>query len=84
MSKSYQVAVVEWIDSVGHGGWHKINEATTQPDQCVSAGIVLKRCKSHILLTQSLSFRNNADNDILIPRKCVKSIRIVDKVSAPE
>lgn len=68
-------ARIEWIDSVGNGGWHGCKEEDNEPVTCLSIGVVHSESKKAITIWQSRSSLGSLDNSITIPKCSIKSIK---------
>ena len=75
------IARVTWHDahSLDNNEWHSIEDIDDSPCVCVSIGIILRR-KRHLVLMQTCTVEQGADNVLLIPWGMVRK---VEKLSIP-
>lgn len=69
---------VTWLDSSSCSGWHAMNEIPTKPLECRSAGYLVHKSRSSLVVALSASearSRHGFGDTITIPRACVKKIR---------
>jgi len=66
---------VTWHDahSLDNNEWHTIADIDDSPCVCVSIGIMLKR-RRHLILMQTVTGEQGADNVLLIPLGMVRKI----------
>ncbi len=77
--KHLALVEVEWVDSTSRGGGRYEDDylKDTGPAKCKSAGYLLAKNPSHVMLVQSIDTENPEYmmDVITIPRKAVLSVR---------
>ena len=64
--------LIEWVDSNFHHGW---DSEIPELAYCVTAGILVNKCKESISVAIAQSNNGNMANCMIIPRKCITSIK---------
>ena len=70
----WPIVEVEWADSIGNGFWQSREDWTLRRMTIKSTGYLFKDLSDRVVLVQSLSAVDSLDNQISIPRGCIKSI----------
>ena len=78
----YPMVYVEWVDSAGMAGWHRIEHTPDYHDplECQSAGFLIHKDQKSITLALQLTNSGQVGELMTIPRQCVR--RMV-KVKVP-
>jgi len=77
VGKKHQIVLVKWEDSANWRGWrNKEQLKDIKPTICYSSGILIKRTKQCIAVSHSVGDGDTGDT-MVIPRKCVKDIKII-------
>jgi len=67
------IVVIRWKDAMARTGWDS-REAHSEgmPSGCISVGFLLAKNKKEVVIAQTLSDMDGADNSLCIPRAWVK------------
>ena len=76
-----QIVRVTWHDahSLDNNEWHNVADIDDSPCVCVSIGIMQKR-RRHLILMQTVTGEQGADNVLLIP---LGMVRKIEKLQIP-
>jgi hypothetical protein len=79
--RKHPIVIIHWVDSAGISGWKNgaWMEEHSSPEQCMSAGILLKDCKEYVTLVQSVGEGGNVMDSVSIPWVNVTKWKIVAK-----
>ncbi len=68
---------VDWEDSTSTGGWMDpdVHQRYGKERSCRSAGYVLARTKTEVVIAQSMSCGGKVNDTISIPAACVRRVR---------
>lgn len=74
-----KIVMVEWVDSCGHGGWHRSASMDYEPVNCTSVGIVMVEDDRKIVLALNHTADSEIDvSDVMsIPMCSVKEITVL-------
>ena len=78
--QEYPSAIVTWVDSVSHSGWHSEEEIQTFTihNNMKSVGFLVKDVDDLIVISSNKGHYNYG-NSTVIPRVAILSIRIMDE-----
>lgn len=84
--KTYEIAIVEWIDTTGTSSWTSLEQAGAErPCENITLGLVLDHQKGHVTIAQSLcafaSGHFSTDHVMVIPKESIKKITILKSIN---
>ena len=80
------VVEVEWVDSMGYGGWADREQRIKDMDKVedldhITVGYLLKQTRTYVAVTQSFGRTGSTDHSMQIPRCAVKRVTTLRKAT---
>ena len=74
------VVKVDWDDSCDVSGWVRKSSFEPEVSQCTTVGFLVKKTKDYVSIASSSSDSESWSDIMTIPRKCVKTITIMEAI----